>query len=288
MLSAPLLRRVPLLMPALLWAGCSCSDTNFTPLDNFPELENDHGSWLSMDTSPDGRIVVAFYDRSKGGLGFAIGKVLDDGTVGWRYEEVDGYPDADGLNPGDRGTFASMKVAPNGDVWVAYHDVSNGGLRVAQRTAGGWLEPELVDAGAGPAAPCRHVGVPRPRRRGRPRRRPPRVRQGRAARQPLQGWRLDERVGVDRRGLVWLRRRGQPDRARCQRRQLRPTAHPREHRVHRVLRRSLAEPAAARGLPPAPTPTRSSQKTSTSDSGRRCGPTAPISPSPSTMSRTRI
>ncbi|MBW2257041.1 MAG: hypothetical protein JRI25_20945 [Deltaproteobacteria bacterium] len=129
-------------------AGCSCrNDTTFTPREQ-RVLENDHGQWLSMDVAPDGRLVVTYYDRSWGGIGFAKGTPKDSGEVFWDYEQVDGYPDDQGLNPGDRGLFTSVKVAPDGGVWASYYDNTNGSLRVAHRVGGRW-ETEVADVGGG-------------------------------------------------------------------------------------------------------------------------------------------
>jgi len=140
----------------LFLVGCNCrSESGFNPIDPHQGLENDHGSWLSMDLAPDGRLAVAFYDRTRGAVGFAVGDEVAEGRIAWRYEEVDGYPDKEGLNPGDRGKYASMKVTPDGAVWVAYHDSANGALRAAKRTGATW-ESELADAGSGLAPSAGH------------------------------------------------------------------------------------------------------------------------------------
>jgi len=129
-------------------AGCSChNETTFTPSET-GVLDSDHGQWLSMDVAPDGRLVVTYYDRTWGAIGFAKGTPKDTGEVFWDYEEVDGYPDEQGLNPGNRGLFTSVKVAPDGVVWASYYDQTNGALRVARRVGGIW-EAEVADAGGG-------------------------------------------------------------------------------------------------------------------------------------------
>lgn len=140
---------IPLVLGALL-AGCQCHDNEFVAVGAPAPLENDFGSWLSMDAAPDGNLAVTYYDKTRGAIGFAVGKPQDSGEVWWYHEEVDGYPDAQGLNPGDRGKFTSMKVdQQTGDVWASYYDVTNGALRVAHRTQGKWEEPVVADAGSG-------------------------------------------------------------------------------------------------------------------------------------------
>ncbi len=113
-----------------------------------PEPE-DFGAWLSMDTAPDNkRFVLAYYDRqaqpdgsSDGALGFAIGTPQDDGTVSWYREQVDGYNDSTGIDTGNRGQYASLKVTSAGTVWITSYDVKRGALRYAYRPSG----PAVVD-----------------------------------------------------------------------------------------------------------------------------------------------
>ena len=141
-----------LLAAAVLLTVSGCrNETTYKPLGEYEDLDADYGSWLSMDTAPDGSLAVAYYDRSKGGLGFATGQPQASGEVHWTHEEVDGYTDDQGMDTGDRGMFASMKVTPTGDVWVAYHDASAGTLRVAHRTFGPTWTTEVADAGSGMA-----------------------------------------------------------------------------------------------------------------------------------------
>lgn len=147
------MHRIAVLASLALYAGCSCQqEYGFPASDVFvSEDPEDHGSWLSMDTTPEGaRLTIAYYDREAGALGFAVGTPQQDGSVLWVHEKVDGYTGSDGLDRGDRGKYASQKTAPDGTVWVAYQDAVNGGLYVARRTGGPvWTEPELVDPGAG-------------------------------------------------------------------------------------------------------------------------------------------
>lgn len=139
------MRPFVLTLPLWLAAGCSCNDQAFVPL-TWDDLTNDYGKWLSMGVAPDGDPVMAYYDVTMGAVGFAKGEVQGDGSVRWRHEPIDGYPGEGGLDPGDIGQFASMAVAPDGSVWVAYY--SKGSLRAGHRVGGVW-STELVDAGAG-------------------------------------------------------------------------------------------------------------------------------------------
>lgn len=144
-----LIRSLVALGAAASIAGCQCrSDVDYVALAPPAPLDADHGQWLSMDVAPDGRLITSYYNRDRGALGFAIGETRDGDQVWWTHEKVDGYPDDQGLDPGDRGTHTSIAAVDNGDVWVAYHDVSNGTLRAALRQGGLWTN-ELADAGTG-------------------------------------------------------------------------------------------------------------------------------------------
>ena len=113
-----------------------------------------------MDVAPDGeRLVIGYYDREQDAVGFAVGTIGSEGIT-WAHEQVDGYQDPNsGLDSGDRGKFTSMKVAPDGTVWMAYYDADFKSLRYAHRIGGNilggtpdWVTGE-VDAGTG--------GIPR-------------------------------------------------------------------------------------------------------------------------------
>jgi|AMFO01.1.fsa_nt_gi hypothetical protein len=135
--------------------GCgSCSDSNIvTPGQNTdsatPAFDHDWGSWLSAAVNPDGQPAVAYYDRTQGALGYAVGTIADDGTVTWTHEEVDGYPDDQGLDSGDRGQYASMAIATDGTVWISYYDKTNKALRYARRNTDGSWDTGLADTGGG-------------------------------------------------------------------------------------------------------------------------------------------
>lgn len=134
--------------------GCEgCNETAVT--DGEPAQEaafaNDAGSWLSMAVTPDAKPAIAYYDRTMDALGYAVGTVASDGTVEWAREEVDSYPDDNGLNPGVAGQYASLAIASDGQVWIAYQDTSNGTLKYAHKGDGIW-DVALADAGGGPSA----------------------------------------------------------------------------------------------------------------------------------------
>lgn len=134
--------------------GCEgCTENNLTDGSGDEEkaFSNDAGSWLSMAVTPDAKPAVAYYDRTMDALGYAVGTVATDGTVSWTREEVDSYPDDNGLNPGDQGKYASMAIAGDGQVWIGYQDTSNGTLKFAHKGDGTW-ETGLADAGGGPSA----------------------------------------------------------------------------------------------------------------------------------------
>ena len=148
-MSAFLLRSSLVGAVGLLAVGCGCRQDYdlITGVENPPEGE--WGQWLSMDTTPDGRLAITYYSPERNGeVRFAAGVTRTDGTVSWEHEDVDGQA-IDGLNPGDRGKYTSMKVAPSGTVWVSYHDEALGKLRVAQRVAPDSWVSDVADQGGG-------------------------------------------------------------------------------------------------------------------------------------------
>lgn len=152
-------RPATLLFSLGLLGACTQELPGISGVDPVPSdpVPPDHGSWLSMDTSPNGQTpVIAYYDREFNGLGFAIGTLDAEGAVSWYHERVDGYQDASGLNTGDIGTYTSMKVAPDGTVWIASHDKTRNQLKFARRLSGNlkqgqpreWING-VIDAGPG-------------------------------------------------------------------------------------------------------------------------------------------
>jgi hypothetical protein len=140
------LTRLALLAATLLIAGCQCNKNNNTD-DTGPEdlpPERDRGQWLSMGTLSDGTIVASYFDRGEDGLGVAFGTPGGEGGVTWRYEEVEGFQGATGLDSGNLGTHTSLVVAPDDVIWVVYYDIGNAALRYARRhktVSGRGLEP---------------------------------------------------------------------------------------------------------------------------------------------------
>ena len=107
----------------------------------------------------DGAPVISHYHRSQGAVGFATRPGPTTG-LRWRHEQVDGYPDENGFDAGDRGKYTTLAVAADGRVWVAYQDVQNRNLRYATRPAGTteW-ESGSADVGAGAAPDAGHYAA---------------------------------------------------------------------------------------------------------------------------------
>jgi hypothetical protein len=126
--------RLFLLAGTLFVAGCQCNNDPVTDDTSPPDAppEADRGQWLSMGVLADGSPVASYYDREKDALGVAFGSI-DAGAATWRYEEVDGFQDASGIDTGDRGMYSSLAVAPGDVIWVVYYDAGNGNLRYARR-----------------------------------------------------------------------------------------------------------------------------------------------------------
>jgi len=147
-----MLRSALLLSPVLVAVGCSCNqEYSFPPLQQQTfEAPVDYGSWLSMSTAPDGtRLTMTYYDRDQTGIGFAVGTPQVDGTIEWLHERVDGYPEDDGLDRGDRGKYSTHVITADGTVHAAYQDSQNGTLRAAVREAPGVWTNDQVDVGTG-------------------------------------------------------------------------------------------------------------------------------------------
>ena len=141
---------------SVLFAGCNkdkdAKEETETPgIVDVEEAPHDIGAWLSMKATPDGKPAIAYYDKTEDALGFAIG-TISGSDVSWAKEKVDSFRDADGLNPGDAGKYASMAIAADGTVWIAYQDTSNGTLKYAKRdpSTAAWTTA-LADVGGGRA-----------------------------------------------------------------------------------------------------------------------------------------
>ena len=147
-----------------LLQGCGgCSENNIisrdpVPVEDEPDdgFTNDWGSWLSMAVDIDGNPVVSYYDKTKGGLGFATATFDETGATTWSHEKVDGYADSSGLDVGDRGKYSSMAVAIDGSIWIAYQDVQNQTLRWARKGSDGLWVNGMADTGGGSSPAAGH------------------------------------------------------------------------------------------------------------------------------------
>lgn len=113
------------------------------------------GQFASM-AIVDGRPAVAYYDYEERRLKFAR-----KGDAGWQDEVVDeGAVDADGTAAGateaDVGKYPHL-YAEGGDVFIAYYDVANGDLKVAQGGWGSWSSSTWAGSGAGDVGAWPHM-----------------------------------------------------------------------------------------------------------------------------------
>jgi hypothetical protein len=152
-----MVRYVGLWLAVSGFAGCTCnkaSEYNFPepPTDPVgePEVPASFGSWLSMDTSPEGaRLTISYYDKAATGLGWAVGVPAEDGSVTWTHERVAGYPESNGLDLANVGMYTTQQTAPDGTVWVAYHNLDTGGLDIAHRLGpDNWEISTSIDGGS--------------------------------------------------------------------------------------------------------------------------------------------
>ena len=149
-------------------SGCTCAggsgdSANTDAGDNRPEIVTYVlGSYMSAKATSDGKIWVAGYHEGDPSTGssndfkgdLVVGK-WDDAKqkVGWVV--VDGIPDvpatmsASGFRKGitdpgdDVGLYTSMALSSAGNPIVAYHDRTNGSLRVAVYDGNSWTSHEV-------------------------------------------------------------------------------------------------------------------------------------------------
>ncbi len=121
-----------------------------TDIDTTTGPPHDIGGWLSAKTTADGKVAIAYYDRTDDALGFAIG-TLSGSSVSWAKEKVDSFPDENSFNPGDAGKYASLAIDSAGTYWIAYQDSTNKTLKYARKVSGGTWESGVADSGGGPA-----------------------------------------------------------------------------------------------------------------------------------------
>lgn len=142
----------------LSFIGCkSCSENEIIEKGQITEtaepqeevFSNNWGSWLSMDSLSDGRVIVSYYDKTEGGLGVAITDPSAD-PIEWKHQEVDGYKNDQGLDVGNHGKYSTMAVDSNDNIWIAHYDVGLKNLRYATKNIAdeAWTIG-LADAGGG-------------------------------------------------------------------------------------------------------------------------------------------
>ena len=116
--------------------------------DTADVFSNDWGRWLDMTTLNDAPAVV-YYDTTRGALGLATG-TISGSDVFWSHQEIDGYPNEQGLDEGDRGLYASIEIDSTDTIWVAYYDVGLKNLRYATKSSDSteWTRA-VADSGTG-------------------------------------------------------------------------------------------------------------------------------------------
>ncbi len=151
--SPRLLAFAPAVALAAALVGCNHTKATDAATDSTATVDpwagHDMGSWLSMKVTSDAKPAIAYYDRTADALGYAVG-TISGASVAWAREDVDSYPDSNGLNPGDAGKYASMAIAADGTTWIAYQDTSNGTLKYATKPSGGAWTTGIADSGEGP------------------------------------------------------------------------------------------------------------------------------------------
>lgn len=138
-------------LATLALQGCKgCNEQAVVPVDEpLPTTPaRDIGRWLSMAVTSDGKPAVAYYDVAADALGYATGTIGADGKAVWALEQVDSFPDENGLNPGDAGQYASLVIDGSGNPWIAYQDTTNGTLKYATKDGDGW-KVGIADVGGG-------------------------------------------------------------------------------------------------------------------------------------------
>ena len=93
-----------------------------------------NGIYNSVAFRPDGQLCVAFYDQ--GGQSLKYGCKSASSCSGWSIEDVDNSPNV--------GQYASLGFASDNTPYIAYHDASNGALKIAYKQNNQWYT-EFVD-----------------------------------------------------------------------------------------------------------------------------------------------
>lgn len=141
-----------LLLPNLIACkGCNDSDGSLKDIAVIQEggFSNNWGKWLDMTQNSAGEVLVVYYDVTQGGIGLATG-VLDGSDVTWTHEQIDGYPNEQGLDEGNRGLYASIVIDDADTIWLSYYDANLEYLRFATKASDDeeWTVG-MADTGAG-------------------------------------------------------------------------------------------------------------------------------------------
>ena len=133
------------LLLSLQFIACSGCNNN-KPIDtgsiaNDPvPFTNNWGQWMDMGQLSDGSAAISYYDSTQGAVGLAVGR---NGNSTWLHQGIDGYPNDQGLDEGDRGKYTALAVADDGQVWVAYYDIGLKTLRYGNKK----VDPEAPQDG---------------------------------------------------------------------------------------------------------------------------------------------
>ena len=144
---------LPFLIFSQLFACKGCQENDIIDQGKLqnedPGFTNHWGRWLDMTITRDGNPAVVYYDSTQGGIGIAYGS-LENGEISWTHEEVDGYPNEQGLDEGDRGLYASIEITADNTIWVSYYDVGLKNLRYATKGPDDteWTKA-IADSGSG-------------------------------------------------------------------------------------------------------------------------------------------
>jgi hypothetical protein len=109
-------------------SGCTTSQYTCSSVDT----SNNYGKYNSSAVDNQGRLWTSYYDVTNHDL--RVARYVGSGGSGcgsssWSCVTVD--------STGDVGSYSSIAISPAGQVWVAYTDVTNGTLKIAQNVDSG-------------------------------------------------------------------------------------------------------------------------------------------------------
>ena len=118
---------------------------------------------MDMGQLSDGSAAISYYDSTQGAVGLAVGR---NGNSTWLHQGIDGYPNDQGLDEGDRGKYTTLAVADDGQVWVAFYDICLKTLRygnkkvipIHPKTVNGLLVSILAAVHPMLVSPCHQLG----------------------------------------------------------------------------------------------------------------------------------